>query len=63
MVLQGILIVICLVLLVYLSMQLYTLNLRLREDARTERMRNAVDWTKPPSRRKQKSRISDFLKI
>lgn len=63
MVLQGILIVICLVLMVYLSKQLYVLNSRLREDARTERMRNAVDWTKPPSRRKQKSRISDFLKI
>ena len=63
MILQGVLIVICLVLMVYLSKQLYVLNLRLREDARTERMRNAVDWTKPPSRRKQKSRISDFLKI
>jgi hypothetical protein len=63
MVLQGILIVICIVLMVYLSKHLYVLNSRRREDARAERMRNAVDWTKPPSRRKQRSRISDFLRI
>ena len=46
--------------------QLYALNGRLREQARAARMRDAVDWTKPqerPSSRRQKSRISDFLKI
>mgnify|MGYP001814478402 CR=1 FL=1 len=63
--LHSVLIVICLMLIGYLSTQLYTLNGRLREQARADRMRNAVDWTKPPERpsRRQKSRISDFLKI
>lgn len=63
--LHSVLIAICLVLIGYLSTQLYTLNGRLREQARADRMRNAVDWTKPQERpsQRQKSRISDFLKI
>lgn len=64
--LHSVLIVICLVLIGYLSTQLYVLNGRLREQARANRMRDAVDWTRPPERpssRRQKSRISDFLKI
>lgn len=60
---QPILIAICLILMGYLSVHLLILNSRLREKARNARMRAAVDWTRPPSRRRPKSRISDFLKI
>lgn len=63
---QVVFIAICLALMVYLGKHLFVLNSRLREDARAARMKNAVDWTKPPERRmssRQRSRISDFLKI
>ena len=63
MLIQAVLTTICLILMVYLSKHLYVLDRRLREDARNARIRAAVDWTKPPSRRRPKSRISDFLKI
>lgn len=62
---QNVLIVICLVLIVYLSKHLFALDQKRRESARDARMRAAVDWTRPPERRssRQRSRISDFLKI
>ena len=54
------------VLMVYLSKHLVLLNRQLREKAHASKLRNAVDWTKPPERRyrsRPRSRISDFLKI
>jgi len=62
---QTVLIVICLVLMAYLSFHLYKLNLGRREAARNAKLRAAVDWTRPPERRssRPRSRISDFLKI
>ena len=62
---QSVLIVICLVLIAYLSKHLYALDQNRREASRNARMRAAVDWTRPPERRssRQRSRISDFLKI
>lgn len=65
MLMQSVLIVICLVLMVYLSKHLFALDQKRREAANAQKMRAAVDWTRPPERRtsRQKSRISDFLKI
>ena len=61
-----VLIGISLVLMVYLSKHLVLLNRQLRKEAHAAKLRNAVDWTKPPEpryRSKPRSRISDFLKI
>lgn len=54
------------VLMVYLSKHLILLSRQLRENSHATKLRNAVDWTKPPERRyrsKPRSRFSDFLKF
>lgn len=58
--------VISVVLMVHLSKHLVLLDRQLRKDAHATKLKNAVDWTKPPEpryRSKPRSRISDFLKI
>lgn len=64
---QALLITICIALMAYLSSHLYALDRRRREEARNARMRQAVDWTRPPNRKTPKPsvsrRISDLLKI
>ena len=50
--LHSVLVAICIALMGYLSVQLYALNARLREQARTKAMREAMDWTKPETRRR-----------
>jgi hypothetical protein len=65
MLLKILLVTICLVLIAYLSKQLYMLNARLRETAQEDRRRQLVDWNAPASRRRSKprSRLSKMLDI
>lgn len=51
--LQVAFVLLCLAQIVHYSRHLYALDLRLREEARTTRLRNAVDWTVEPRRRRR----------
>lgn len=60
---QTAIILISVVLIGHLAKHLYALDRRLREEARSARLRSAIDWTAPPRREKPKSRISQMLKL
>ncbi|PTX57651.1 hypothetical protein C8N43_2322 [Litoreibacter ponti] len=61
--LQVAFILLCLAQIIHLSRHWYALDMRLREDARSAKLRHAVDWTAQPVReREPHGRLFDKVK-